>query len=67
MIDQTLVILATILFIISIMHSNIYYRNTGYFIAFTLLAMAIGKDLTQIFLTIMGGLAVHMIMVFSYK
>ena len=67
MTDALLIYLASVLFIISIVQENGLYRSTGFFITFTILAVSISKDLTQIFITIIGGLAVHILMVFSMK
>ncbi len=65
--DIFLIYLAALIFIISIMQKVGTYRSTGFFVTFAVLAISISKNLTEVFVTIVAGLAVHVLMIFSIK
>jgi hypothetical protein len=67
MTNTLLIYIASVIFIISIILDQAIYKTTGFFLTFVLLTVAISQDLTNIFLTIIAGLAVHVLLMLCTK
>ena len=67
MTNSLIIYLGLLLFILSIIQSNTLYRATGFYITFCLMVIATCKDMDQAFISIIAGMAVHILMISSIK
>lgn len=67
MINNALIVLAALIFAMSMSKGNVLYRLLGLFVAFSLIAIITFKDSSHVLLIIMVGLMINVLLALSHK
>jgi hypothetical protein len=67
MTDLILLFIAILILAVSFMGKKVFYRVSGFMVAFSLLSMAVTKDLASIFIMIINALVIGVLLLLSHK
>ena len=65
--SQILLVCSLLVIAISFVIRDSYYRVSGFMTAFSLMALAITKDVTSVLVIMITGLIIHVLLLLSYK
>ena len=67
MTNQILLFCSLLFLVISIMVQNPFYKISGFMTAFSLMVLAITKDITSVLIIMTTGFIIHLLLLLSYK